>query len=86
MGVAKKSIKKLGVGAIFDANLSLICDVRRVKDEDVMTYMNICRATYYDRKKHPEKWTASNMDAAARLFKVSVTDMVSHMMTPEEVA
>lgn len=82
----KQTYRKMGVGAIFAANLKLICDVRRKPAEDVMEYMGICRATYYDRMKHPERWTASNMDSAAKLFGIPVGDMVSRMLRPEEVA
>lgn len=76
----------MGVGAIFAANLKMVCDVRHVTDERVMDYMAICRATYYDRMKRPERWTASNMDSAAKLFGIPVGDMVSRMLSPEEVA
>lgn len=82
----KQMYKKTGVGATFAANLKMVCDVRNVTDERVMDYMNICRATYYDRMKRPERWTASNMDSAAKLFGIPVGDMVSRMLTPEEVA
>lgn len=85
--MAKKQVhKKMGVGATFAANLKMVCDVRHVTDERVMDYMNICRATYYDRMKRPERWTASNMDSAAKLFEIPVGDMVSRMLTPEEVS
>lgn len=82
----KKSIRKMGIGAIFAANLKLICDVRNVNDEEVMGYMNICRATYYKRMKRPGKWEAENMDSAAKLFEIPVGDLVSRMLTPEEVS
>lgn len=82
----KQTFRKTGIGATFAANLKLICDVRSKPAEDVMVYMGICRATYYDRMKHPERWTASNMDSAAKLFKIPVGDLVSRMLTPEEVA
>lgn len=82
----KQTYKKMGVGAIFGANLRLVCDVRHTPAEDVMEYMDICRATYYDRMKRPERWTASNMDSAAKLFGIPVTDLVSRMLKPEEVA
>ena len=82
----KKTYGKMGVGAIFAANLKLICDVQSQPAEDVMEYMGICRATYYDRMKHPERWTASNMDSAAKFFEIPVGDLVSRMLTPEEVA
>lgn len=85
--MAKKQVhRKMGVGATFAANLKMICDVRHVTDERVMDYMAICRATYYDRMKRPERWTASNMDSAAKLFGIPVGDMVSRMLSPEEVA
>lgn len=85
--MAKKQVhKKMGVGATFAANLKMVCDVRHVTDERVMDYMNICRATYYDRMKRPERWTASNMDSAAKLFGIPVGDMVSRMLSPEEVS
>ncbi len=82
----KQTYRKMGIGATFAANLKLVCDVRRVNDEQVMEYMAICRATYYDRMKRPERWTASNMDSAAKLFGIPVGDLVSRMLTPEEVA
>lgn len=85
-GSKRSSIPKKGVGATFAANLKMVCDVRHVTDERVMDYMNICRATYYDRMKRPERWTASNMDSAARLFEIPVGDMVSRMLSPEEVS
>lgn len=85
--MAKKQVhRKMGVGATFAANLKMVCDVRHVTDERVMDYMNICRTTYYDRMKRPERWTASNMDSAAKLFGIPVGDMVSRMLSPEEVA
>lgn len=85
--MAKKQVhKKMGVGATFAANLKMVCDVRHVTDGRVMDYMNICRATYYDRMKRPERWTASNMDSAAKLFGIPVGDMVSRMLSPEEVS
>ena len=82
----KKTYRKTGVGAIFGANLRMVCDVRNKPAEDVMEYMGICRATYYDRMKRPERWTASNMDSAAKFFGIPVSDMVSRMLTPEEVS
>lgn len=85
--VAKKQTsRKMGVGATFGANLKLVCDVRHKPAEQVMEYMGICRATYYDRMNHPERWTASNMDSAAKLFEIPVGDMVSRMLRPEEVS
>lgn len=82
----KTTYKKMGIGATFADNLKFICNVRHMTDEQVMDYMGICRATYYDRMKHPERWTASNMDCAAKLFKIPVEDLVSRMLTREEVA
>ena len=82
----KQTYRKMGLGATFGANLKLICDVRRKPAEDVMEYMGICRATYYDRMKRPERWTASDMDSAAKLFGIPVVDLVSRMLTPEEVS
>lgn len=82
----KQTYKKTGIGATFADNLKFICNVRHVTDEQVMDYMGICRATYYDRMKNPERWTASNMDSAAKLFKIPVGDMVSRTLTREEVA
>lgn len=82
----KQTFRKTGIGATFADNLKFICDVRNMTDEQVMDYMGICRATYYDRMKHPERWTASNMDSAAKLFRIPVGDLVSRMLTREEVA
>ena len=81
----KQTVRKMGIGAIFGANLRTICDVRSKPAEDVMEYMGICRATYYNRMSHPERWTASDMDSAAKLFKIPVADLVSRMLSPEEV-
>lgn len=82
----KQTYRKMGLGDVFNANLMLVCDVRNVRYDDVMEYMGMCRATFYDRKDHhPNKWTVENIESAAKLFKLSSGDMVSHMMTPEEV-
>ena len=83
----KKTLRKMGLGDTFNANMILIGAVRNITDERVIEYMNICRATFYDRKyHHPGKWTAENMDSAAKLFEMPVGDMTARVLTPEEVA
>ena len=82
----KQTYKKMGIGAIFAANLRLVCDVKKVPAESVMEYMNICRATYYKRMNNPRLWTIQDVESAAKLFGLSSCDMVSRMLTPEEVA
>lgn len=83
----KQTYRKRGLGDTFNANMNLICAVRNITDETVMEYMNICRATFYDRKNHhPGKWTAENMDSAAKLFGIPVGDMTARVLKPEEVA
>ena len=82
----KKSIRKTGIGDTFCANLKLICDKRHVPAENVMGYMGVCRATYYDRMKHPDRWTVSNIESAAKMFEIPVGDLMMRMLTPEEVA
>ena len=83
----KQTHKDMGLGDIFNANMALVCAVRDINDDEVMAYMNVCRATFYDRKlHHPGKWTAENIDSAAKLFKLPSCLMTSRVLTPEEVA
>lgn len=85
--MARKQVhRKMGVGAIFGANLQLICDVRRINDEKVMEYMNICRATFYKKKRLPGEWKMEEVASASKLFGIPQTDLVSRMLTPEEVS
>ena len=85
--VKKQTCRNMGLGDIFNANMSMICLVRNINDEQVIEYMNVCRSTFYDRKlHHPEKWTAGNIDSAAKLFKIPSCDMTSRMLRPEEVS
>ena len=81
----KQTTKKMGIGAIFSANLRMVCDVKKVPAESVMEYMNICRTTYYKRMNNPKLWTIQDVESAAKLFGMSASDMVSRMLTPEEV-
>lgn len=82
----KQTCKKMGLGDTFTANLILVCEVRNIKYDAVIEYMGMCRATFYDRKDHhPNKWTAGNIDSAAKLFKIPAGDMTSRMLRPEEV-
>lgn len=82
----KKINPKTGIGATFAANLKLICDVRHVTDEQVMDYMGICRATFYKKLRLPGEWKMEEVASASRLFKIPQADLVSRMLTPEEVA
>ena len=83
----KKMRRNMGLGDIFNANLALICAVRNINDDQVIECMNVCRSTFYDRKlHHPNKWTAGNIDSAAKLFEIPVADIVSRMLKPEEAA
>lgn len=82
----KQTYKKMGVGAIFAANLKLIGDVRHVTDEQVMEYMNICRATFYKKMRLPGEWKMEEVASASKLFEIPQADLVSRMLTPEEVS
>lgn len=82
---AKKTVRNMGIGDTFCANLKLICDKRHVPAENVMGYMGVCRATYYDRMKHPDRWTVSNIESAAKMFEIPVGDLMMRMLKPEEV-
>ena len=82
----KQTFRKMGIGATFAANLKLICDVRHVTDEQVMEYMNICRATFYKKMRMPDEWKMGEVASAAKLFKIPQADLVSRMLTPEEAA
>ena len=73
--------KQPTAGEIIVANIQYFKQMTGIEDEPLRLAANLCKTSWHDRLKHPEKFKVSELVGVARKFEIPLITLIA----PKEV-